>query len=110
MCRGVVSIIKERIDFDLEVIFESPSESVMIFQNLLNETMDFDDYLSTTWGIDSQETPLLFHTIQTSEYFGNWLIMDCEVYSSLMNSNDSDDVPFQRCKWLEFADADSFDL
>lgn len=93
MCRGVVAIAKERIDFDLEVIFESPSKSILIFQNLLNETMEFDDYLNTTWGIDSQETPLLFHEIQKSEYFGNWLILDYEVYSNLISSNDSEDVP-----------------
>lgn len=94
VCRCSIDILEERIQSDLEILFSnSSSNSVMIFQNLLTEAMNFDDYLCSTWGLDIQEVPLLLYCIQNSEYFGNWMLIDKELYSTFIDtSEDSQDV------------------
>ena len=87
--------MKERVIIDLTILFSNVNsiDNMKVFQNLLNDCMEFDDYLNTTWGVDIQETPLLCSVIQNSEYFWNWLKVDKEVYLMFLDSVDlKDDV------------------
>lgn len=88
--------MKERVEFDLNLIFSnSTSDSILIFQNLLIEIMNFDEYLCSTWGLNLQETPLLLKEVQNSPYFGKWYPIDKEIYGSIIDSDDeSGDVLF----------------
>lgn len=87
--------MKERVITDLTILFSNASsiDNMKVFQNLLNDCMDFDDYLNITWGVDIQDTPLLCSVIQNSDYFWNWLKVDKEVYLMFLDSVDlKDDV------------------
>ena len=87
--------MKERVIIDLTILFSNVNsiDNMKVFQNLLNDCMEFDDYLNTTWGVDIQETPLLCSVIQNSDYFWNWLKVDKEVYLMFLDSVDlKDDV------------------
>lgn len=92
ICQQSVQIIKERVDLDLELVFTHPAESVIILQNLINEVMEFDDYLCTAWGFDLQETPFVGSVIQQSAYFTQCLAIDKQIYSSVITSSNTEDV------------------
>lgn len=87
--------MKERVLSDLTILFSNPSsmDNMKVFQNLLNDCMEFDDYLSEMWGVDIQEIPLLSSVVQNSDYFWSWLKVDKEVYLMFIDSVDlKDDV------------------